>query len=212
MRLDAARVMERGDPNALLADFAPSGVVETLAARIQGPARTAFPDATSAEGAAPRATEGDVNLILVADTDLLADSHVVGESGRLSSSNADFVLNSIEALAGGDVLAGIRRSGLSYRPFTRIEDIQAEAEQTFRATEQRLSQELADIQAELAKLEIPADASNADPLAASREQQELIAEYNQRALALREQLRDVRAALRSEVETTLRRLRRRAAY
>jgi ABC-type uncharacterized transport system involved in gliding motility auxiliary subunit len=148
-----------------------------------------------------------VNLIVVADTDLLADSHVVGENGRLSSSNADFVLNAIEALAGGDALAGVRRSGLSYRPFTRIEAIQAEAEQTFRATEQRLTQELGEIQSELQELEVPTDGASADPLAASREQQQLIAEYNQRALSLRGQLRDVRAALRSEVESLESRLR-----
>jgi ABC-type uncharacterized transport system involved in gliding motility auxiliary subunit len=121
MLLDQSTVMRRVDPNSLLEAFEPSGERLILAARIDGPITD----------------EAPLELILVADTDMLDDSHVAGESGRLNSSNADFVLNSIETLAGASILAAIRGSGISYRPFDRILDIQTQAEQTYRPPDRR---------------------------------------------------------------------------
>lgn len=202
MLMDRTMVMQRGDPNTLLAAFQPSGQRQVLAARISGIGRTAFPDGPPPEASADttQVKEGAINVVLVADTDLLADSHVVGENGRPNSNNSDFVLNAIETLAGGDALIGARGGGLAYRPFTTIQAIEARAEETYRATEQRLTTELADAQAQLQQLQQQSPERGSDPLAAMREQQDAVAQSNARIVDLRQQLRQVRTALRTEIE------------
>ncbi|HZY67680.1 MAG TPA: Gldg family protein [Devosia sp.] len=196
MLLDQAAVAQRVDPNVHLRNFEPSGQRQVLAARLEGNAGTAFPDGPPEGAGEPgqQLQSGSISVIVVADTDLLSDSHVVDESGQISSNNPDFVLNAIEELSGGDALASIRGGGISYRPFTTINAIQASAERTYRATEQRLSSELEQLEAELAPLQ--GNVADAAP-----DQQATVAEYNSRILELRQQLREVRAALRSEIET-----------
>jgi ABC-type uncharacterized transport system involved in gliding motility auxiliary subunit len=119
----------------------------------------------------------------------------------VTSSNADFVLNAIGDLSGGDALINVRGGGQISRPFTTVEAIRNRAEATFRATEQRLTQELADIQQQLLQLQGPAEAEGGNALAISREQQDLAAQFNQRIAEVRAQLRDVRQALRAEIVT-----------
>jgi small-conductance mechanosensitive channel len=82
-----------------------------------------------------------------------------------------------------------------------IEAIQARAEQTYRATERRLAGELEEIETQLQALQQSADAPTEDPVAAAQRQQAAIADYNTRVLDLRQQLREVRAALRAEIDT-----------
>jgi len=204
MLLEQSRVAQRLDPNAHLLAFSPGGLRHTLAARISGHARSAYADSELPEGVEPNQlglSEGDINVVVVADADMLADSHVVDKRGQFNSNNADFVLNAIEVLSGGDILAGIRGGGIAYRPFTLIERMQAEAEQAYRSTEQRLSTELEQAQARLAALQNAVQGGGeGEPLAATREQQQNIAESNSRVVKLRQQLRDVRAALRQDIE------------
>jgi len=204
MLLEQTQVIRRVDPNVYLSNFAASGVRQNLAVRISGPARSAYtggqpPDGVEASGT-PLA-EGEISAIVVADADMLADSHVVDKQGQFNSNNSDFVLNAIEALAGGDVLAGIRAGGIAYRPFTLIDAMQVDAEQTYRSTEQRLSAELEQVQAQLTSLQNATQGgAGGDPIVASREQRQAIAESNARLVELRTQLRDVRAALRRDIE------------
>ena len=112
----------RGNPNPdeLLRDFAKSGDKFTVAARIQGRIKSAFPGGPPAEslkpagpGESPKAplpaflkeTKGDANIILVADSDIFNDSFWVQaqelQGQRVAvpvADNAVFVLNAIEFL------------------------------------------------------------------------------------------------------------------
>ncbi|MCF1742190.1 Gldg family protein [Paradevosia shaoguanensis] len=208
MLLDQALVMQRPNPNYLLGQFVPSGVRQVLAAEVTGPAHTAFPDGKPAdpEGddkgseTAPQLTSGNVNLIVVADADMLADDHVVNRNGQPVSSNGDFVLNAVEKLAGGDALIALRGGGQVSRPFTRLQAMQASADETYRAKEQDLTKELADIQQRLLELQAPVQSGGEDLQAMYERQQAEITTANTRMMEVRRELRDIRAALRSDVD------------
>ncbi len=205
MLIDKQDVLGHTNPTELLDNFKPSGERQATAVRISGTAKTAFPDGPPSDlqkptQGNPQHLDGKVNVVVVSDTDMLADSHIVNENGQIISSNADFVLNAAENLAGADALIGLRSSGLAYRPFTTIEAMRARAEQAYRATEQRLTKELADTRQRLQALQNPQAASSQDEALTSQEQQRSIAEFNSRLVELRQQLRDVRAALRADID------------
>ncbi len=216
MLVDTVAVRRRDDPSRLLEAFDPSGVRQNLAVRITGKARTAYPGGAPAQNADPEAqqnpdapkppeppqvSEGNINIIVVADVDMLADSHVVsGQTGQPISNNGDFVVNAVENLAGGGALIGLRGRGLSHRPFTTVERIEDAARTKYFATEQRLEAELQDTQNQLAQLQ----SLNRDEIALelmSAEDQRRIIEFNRKMLTLRQQLRDVRKALNNDIDT-----------
>jgi ABC-type uncharacterized transport system involved in gliding motility auxiliary subunit len=220
MLIDGQTVLGHPNPNELLDAFKPSGQRQVLAARITGPAKTAFPDGMPKDDkpadpnappqpapTGPQLKTGNVNVILVADSDMLADTHIIDQQGRPLSSNADFVLNAVDDLAGGKALIGLRGGGLANRPFTTIEAMQQKAEATYRSTEQQLTQQLQEAQQKLAELQNPDAPAGSDPAAASRSQQDTINEYNARIVSLRRQLRDVQLALRSDIDSLETRIR-----
>jgi ABC-type uncharacterized transport system involved in gliding motility auxiliary subunit len=216
MLIDTLAIRRRDDPSRLLENFQPSGVRQMLAVRIAGTAKTAFPggppkqneDPEEAENRPanapppvepPQVMEGKINIIVVADVDMLHDTHVINGQGQPVSNNGDFVVNAVENLAGGGALIGLRGRGLSHRPFTTVERIEDEARNKYFATEQRLEAELQETQDQLAQLQ----ALNRDERAfelLSQEEQRRIIEFNRKMLTLREQLRDVRGALNADIE------------
>ena len=217
MMIDSTAVRRRGDPKVLLDLFEPEGVRQTVAARITGMVKTAFPDGRPAdptdfgpapgEEAAPEVEEAPqlmestkpVNIIIVADTDMLMDSHTVNQAGAPSSSNADFVTNAVENLAGGGALIGLRGRGLSHRPFTTVERLEDEARGRFFETEQQLTVELEETQDRLAELQ--AQGRGGDFQLLTQEDQEAILEFNRRMLTIRQELRNVRRALNEDINT-----------
>ena len=212
MLIEAAAVRRRGDPNDLLNAFEPDGLQHILAARVTGTARTAFPDGPPElnprrdEEPDPdyvepeQILEGPLQLVVLADADALADSHVIdAQSGRNNSNNGDFLINAVENLAGGGALIGLRGRGLSNRPFTTLEAIEDAARAQYFETEQRLQAELEETQNRLAQLQGLSRADIEFELL-TQEEQEAIIEFNRRMLTLRQQLRDVRRALGQDID------------
>ncbi len=219
MLLDTIAVRRRGNPKDLLEMFEPEGVRQTVAARITGMVRTAFPDgpppdpddfgAAPAEGAAPEGEEQatqlmesvqPINVIIVTDADMLMDSHTITGQGTPSSSNADFVTNAVENLAGGGALISLRGRGLSHRPFTTVERIEDAARAKYFEKEQELTAELAETQARIAELQ-EQNRGGGDFQLLTLEDQESILEFNRRMLTIRQQLRDVRRALNEDIDS-----------
>jgi len=218
MLYDQATVISRGDPNELLRAFKASGIRQILATRIIGPVDTAFPDGPppvqqSPNNDEPPATppplvlhsQKPLNVILVADTDMLADDlNVSPSSGQPSTQNAAFVVNAIDSLVGGGELITLRSNGLSFRPFTTVDRIEAAANDKYRDTEQKLQADLKDTQDKLAAMRAQAGspASGAPSVEAlSVQQVQTIAQFNQRIVDVRQQLRDTQGALRAEIDT-----------
>ncbi|MFO1184053.1 MAG: Gldg family protein [Bauldia sp.] len=220
--LDQAEVKGRAtNPQVYLDRFKPSGVRQVLAARVSGPANTAFP--TGQPPATPSANPDQqprpaapkpqvlrsvkpINVIVVADTDMLNNNYVVSESGLPNSNNADFVINALDNITGGTALLELRGRGLSFRPFTTVEAMERAAQAKFRATEEQRQRELDEAQSQLKALQGPNQGAPGEFGTLTQAQQETIARANRRILQLREQLRDVRASLNADIEDLQKRL------
>ncbi len=211
MLLDADKLQLLPDPVGLINAFAPAGRRQVLAARVGGSARSAFPDGApgAAADSAPALTESarPINVIVVADVDMLADDAWLdiqnAGDARLAvptAHNADFTVNAIENLAGGAALADLRGRGLSSRPFTTVQRLRAEAEARYLATQDKLSKELEAAQGRLASLEVDQGAAAGGAALLSVEQQETVRNFRSQVLGLRAQLRDVQRALNRDIE------------
>jgi ABC-type uncharacterized transport system involved in gliding motility auxiliary subunit len=156
------------DPSKILADFKPQGGPRVIAARVRGVLKSAFtgPPPLAAGQTRPAnfpayiaQTTGPANMVVVADSDILADRFWVriqdffGQSQATPfSDNGPFVANLVDTLAGGDALIGLRARGVSIRPFTLVDQMQSAAQAEFRQTEQTLQQHLDAVQKQLQTL------------------------------------------------------------
>lgn len=129
--LDVARASFNPNPRQLLAEFVPGDRPLTLAARIAGPAASAFPDGPPPGwiGSAPHMpeTREPLDLVLIADTDLLEDRFWVeidrrdGEALAIPFADNDLLLiNAVEALTGTLDLTPLRGRSSGTRPFTGL--------------------------------------------------------------------------------------------
>jgi ABC-type uncharacterized transport system involved in gliding motility auxiliary subunit len=156
------------DPTRILAAFKPSGIPRVIAARIHGVLRSAFTGPPPEPKGQQRPkdfpayiaqTNGPANLVVVADSDILADRFWVRlsdffgqQTGLPFSDNGPFVANLIDTLAGGNALIGLRARGDSNRPFTLVDQMQEQAEAQFRQTEHRLQGHLDAVEKQLTTL------------------------------------------------------------
>jgi ABC-type uncharacterized transport system involved in gliding motility auxiliary subunit len=155
-------------------------------------------------GEALKQSAQPINIVVVADTDILDDKFWLQKQDFFgqrvlvpSANNGDFVANAIEVLAGGDDLIGLRTRGTSARPFEVVEQIQSEAQARYSAEERGLQAKLKETQAKLENL-TGKDQANA-PATLSAEQTKAIEEFRADLVQNRRQLRDVQAALRSDI-------------
>ena len=202
--VEAQRLAMLDDPEALIRELAPTGQRYTLAARISGPAQSAFPNGIEGQrDGLKQAT--NINLLVVADTDLLSDRMWVRVQDFFGqripqpfADNAAFAINALDNLAGSEALIGVRSRGRFDRPFTVVERVQREAEQRFRLKEQELQQRLAFTERQLAELQGSDDPEQA--LELSAEQQDALQQFLQEKLKIRKQLREVNYQLNAEIE------------
>ena len=223
MLIDAQQLQLMPDPAGLMNAFQPSGLSYPIAARVSGPTKSAFPDgppasAKAADAADTAATTASpppalkessqpINLVVVADVDMLSDEAWLniqeGGDARIAmpvAHNADLVINAIENLAGGAALANLRGRGLSSRPFTTIDRIRSEAEAKYLATQEELSKQLEGAQKKLASLETDPKAGAGGAVLLTAEQQETVRTFRNQVLTLRAQLREVQRALQQDIE------------
>lgn len=149
-------------------------------------------------------SEYPTNIILVADSDVLADQiwvKVQDFFGKRVASpwagNGDFVMNSIDNLLGSSDVISIRsRAGFS-RPFDRVESLKRAADAKFRATEQQLQEQLRNTEEQLKQFQ----AQRADGgVLLSPEAQETLSNFQKTKLDIRKQLRKVRHQLDEDIE------------
>jgi ABC-type uncharacterized transport system involved in gliding motility auxiliary subunit len=156
------------DPAKVLAGFKPEGGPRVIAARVHGVLKSAFsgPPPLQADQKRPdnfpaykAQTDGPANMVVAADSDILADRYWVRvadffgqQTATPFSDNGPFVANLIGTLAGGDALIGLRSRGDTNRPFTLVAAMQSEAEAQFRQTQQALQQHLDDVEKQLQTL------------------------------------------------------------
>jgi ABC-type uncharacterized transport system involved in gliding motility auxiliary subunit len=205
--IPAERFMMLSDASSLLDGFKASGQHQVLAARLTGKVKSAFPDqAAIKESATP------VNLVVVGDTDMLADMLWVRTQSffgqRVSqafAANGDFVLNAVDNLAGSSDLISIRGRSSFVRPFDRVEKLKAGAEERFRSKEKELEEQLRATEQKLTALSTSDDAASAFIL--TPEQEAEIERFREEKVRIRKELRDVRHGLDKDIESLGRTLR-----
>lgn len=186
-----------------------------------GKAPAAQPDATKdAPGTAEKKEEekpaappyiaestAPMNVILVADADFLEDRFWVqtreffGQRVQVPfANNADFVVNAVENLAGGDDLTGLRSRGTAQRPFTKIAALKLNADQHFRAEEQRLRKKLEEAEKNLAELD-KKKSEGASDATVDKAVQATAAKFTAEVVSTRKALRQVQLALREDIES-----------
>ncbi|MGO8915989.1 MAG: Gldg family protein [Stellaceae bacterium] len=215
------------DVAGLLSDFKSGNAKLTLAARVTGPAETAFPDgppkppkdekdkdkdqkpaATDPAKDAPpqlKTAAQPINVVVVADTDILDDRFWVqvqdffGQRVAVpTAGNGDFVANAVDVLSGGTELMGLRTRGTSARPFEVVQEIQRQADDRSQAREKDLEQQLKDTQAKIKELQGKEGAGGNVTLAA--EQNQALDNFRTQMLQIRTQLRQVQLDLRQDID------------
>ena len=215
----------------LVREFRPDGTSHVLAVRVGGKAASAFADGpppreTGEEGAASGSEsgsdsgsesssaadapavghlgEGEINVIVVGDTDLLQDQfwvqrqNLFGQSIPIPiSANGSFVVNALDNLTGSGDLIGIRSRGRFLRPFTVVNELRQDAELSFREKEKELLQRLQETDARLSQLRT----GEGDEIVLTEDQRNAIIEFTTERVRIRRELRDVRHSLRKDIET-----------
>lgn len=201
---DAEQMKFLPDPSSLFANFTPSGDRYVLAGRLHGTLKTAFPD-RSGEGHLAE-SQGEGNIVVVADTDVLTDRLWVQVQNFLGqrllnafANNGDFFINAVDTMAGSSALIGIRGRATSARPFTTVQEIQRRAEERFRSTERQLQEELSETERRLNELQQGKDEASA--MIMTPEQRSELERFRERQLEIRGELRQVRRQLDADIES-----------
>lgn len=215
------------DHSILLKEFQADERRYTLAARVSGSAQTAFangapvdePDAqeqsvqTNSEQAsepedAPKAhlaeSTGDIQLLVIADSDIFSDrlwvqvSQFFGQNVMSPwASNGDFLINAVENLTGSGDLISLRSRGQFSRSFEVVDELRRTAAEQFLAQEQQLMASLEALEAKISQL---SQSEEGQIVELTPEQEVQIDEFEQQRLAVRKELRQVQHQLNKDID------------
>ena len=148
---------------------------------------------------------GPVTLVVFADSDLLLDRMWVQLTQFLGqripqpfANNGELLVNTLDNLSGGADLVSIRSRGTYSRPFTRVIDLQREADDRLRLEEAELLQRLAETEDSLARLNEDEEGNPIGQI--TPEIQAEIDRFNLELLDTRRRLRDVQFQLTEDID------------
>ncbi|MEX2524558.1 MAG: Gldg family protein [Gammaproteobacteria bacterium] len=211
MMLERDLILFQRDPSVIRSNFESGGERLTLAARLSGTVPSSFPNGPPADDAgetvetdAEHVAEGELNAIVVADTDILADmfwtrpQRMFGiDVPQVIADNGDFVVNSLENLSGNTDLISLRSRGDYERPFKVVEEIRRKAEEQFRAREQELQAKLEETERKI--MELQREGTGGDAILTQKQTEE-IERFRQEQLQTRKELRAVQHELQKNIE------------
>jgi ABC-type uncharacterized transport system involved in gliding motility auxiliary subunit len=202
-------------------EFQASGKQYALAVRLAGKFKSAFPDGPPSSGDtnAPAAggshlKEGakDTAVVLVGDTDMLFDQFVAQVQNFFGqrmiipmNGNLNLLQNMVEQNAGDENLIAIRSRATMNRPFTKVREMQAAAEDRYRSKIAELEKSLQDAQTKLNELQQTKQEAG-QRFILSAEQQAEIAKFRQKQAEVNKELKQVRKDLRREIDSLENRL------
>ena len=218
--IDSKKVQGFRNPKKLLREFKADKKQYILAGRVTGSVQTAFPDGVPTPGKDQDGklvevnpwqrpilaqSESPLDVIVIADADILADRFWVimrdfaGQRVPVpTANNGDFVLNSIEALAGSSSLMELRGRGSASRPFKVLQDIQKTASQKFEDKERGLRQTITKTEKKLQQLRRRNPESSAK-VVSERDRREM-EKMQREILGFRSELRKVRRSLTQDYQ------------
>ena len=195
----------------MLANFEPENKALVLAARISGNVPSAYPDGLPEEDEEGETAsvddvikEGRIDAVLVGDTDILADHFWIRRQNFFGvqipqsiANNGDFVVNTLDNLAGNTDLISLRSRGEFSRPFTVVEEIRRAAEAQFREQEQELQTRLEETEQKIAQLQ---QEGGEGALLLTQEQAAEIEKFRLEQIRTRKELRAVQHELQKNIE------------
>lgn len=212
--LERDLILFQRDPNIIMSNFESEDRRMLIAARISGKAQSFFPDGKPPANKDAEAekivdekfvNEGDINLILVSDTDILADHFWIRSQQMFGvavpqpiANNGDFVMNSIENLSGNTDLISLRGREKYSRPFEIVEQIRREAEAEFRERETELQTRLEETEGKIRQLQ--KEQGGEKSYLINNELSAEIEKFRSERLATRKELRSVQHELKKNIE------------
>jgi len=208
---------------AAVKSFQPSGTEYPLAVRLTGKFKTAFPDGmpkaddksgkpAPVKTAGPKTDAGQLKVssadnavVLVGDSDFINDGAAVqiqeifGQRIVIPrNGNIAFAQALVDQFAGDPDLIGLRSRASAARPFIRIRDMEARAQQAYLGKIKELESSLGQTQEKLSALQKGRGPGAGAILSA--EQQSELENFRRKAAETRLALKEVRRELRSESE------------
>lgn len=206
--IEAARLRFLSNPRDLEKGFEPTGDRYALAARISGPAGTAFEQPPEGVSLLEHLTVSDasgINVVLFADTDILTDRLWVQKQNFLGQTvansfadNGTLVVNVADQLLGSSDLIGIRARTSTNQSFERVDALKLSAEAQFRDTEERLQAELEETERKLTEMQSVRQDGELTVLTPA--QQDEVQRFVDRKLQIRSELRQVQHDLSRDIE------------
>jgi ABC-type uncharacterized transport system involved in gliding motility auxiliary subunit len=213
--IDKDSIITADDPSSLIDDFNSDEKNHLIAVRVTGNYTSNFSAPPSSELEVEESkydldkshlltSEYPTNLILVSDTDILADRFWVRFSGfagmripEAFANNADFLVNAVDNLGGNDDLISLRSRGQYTRPFEVVLDIQRKAEEQFRDKEQALQEKLKLAEENLSRIQ---GQQIEGELILSAEQQIEVEKFRSEQVSTRKELRAVQHELQDNID------------
>jgi ABC-type uncharacterized transport system involved in gliding motility auxiliary subunit len=175
-------------------------------AKPEADAAKAAADTKAAEPDKTFLASGKINVVVVADSDMLNDQFWVEARDFMGQQvavplahNAAFVVNALENLSGGEALAGLRGRGINDRPFELVSEIRRDAERRFREKEQTLVAQLKELQEKVGSMETKG--GEGGTLLLSDKDKQTIESARTEMIGVRRELRDVKLALRQDIDS-----------
>jgi ABC-type uncharacterized transport system involved in gliding motility auxiliary subunit len=207
--IPAQRLQMLADPATLRDGFKPVGQL-VVAARVSGDATSAYaggpPAGVQAAPNALKASAKPLNVVVIADTDLLSDymwvqtRNFFGQTvAQPFANNGELVWNAMDNLSGSADLISIRGRATYSRPFDRVDALRRNADAQFHSKEQQLEDELSKTEDALSKLQTSKPGGGEALLSADQAAE--IERFQQEKLRIRKELRAVKAGLENDIKS-----------
>jgi ABC-type uncharacterized transport system involved in gliding motility auxiliary subunit len=213
---------------SLRRNFQATGQSYVMAVHLTGPFPVAFPDGPpesplpmeedlgdpenqkkNPPAPSPASQEARIlkpaSLVLITDADLLFDAYYMSrqnflgfEMARIFNDNLNFVLNSVEMLSGSPELIHIRTRDVMDRPFSRVRDLERQAETRWLAQEQALLRKAEEASARIQALE--RQKQGAETLVLTEAQETELRRFNEEKIRINKELKQVRRNLRADID------------
>jgi ABC-type uncharacterized transport system involved in gliding motility auxiliary subunit len=206
----------------IMKEFKPSGVNYSLAIRLTGKFKTAFPDGAPQEkkdekadgdkkpdekkaGDSLKETKGDNSVVLFGDADMLYDPFTMrridspfGALQMAMNAYLNLAQNVVEQMTGDSNLIAVRSRAALSRPFTRVKEMETAANEKFQSEIKRLEESAADSQRKINEMQ--AEKKDKDQrFILSPEQRTELEKLRKEEVETRKHLKQVQKDLRKEV-------------
>lgn len=210
----------------ILKDFKASGTAYPLAIRLTGKFKTAYPDGKPQDPKPedeqkddekkeePKAEESlkeskaENVVILIGDADMLSDNFSVQIQNFFGqkiviprNSNLTFVQNLVEQMSGDSSLIAMRSRATLNRPFTVVQEMQAKADERFRAKIKELEGSLQETQKKLNELQAARKDQGQQRALLSAEQQAELQKFRAKEAEAKRELKQLKKDLRKEIDS-----------